>query len=507
MRGMDMQEAPPHRRRRRGASLWFTACLASFAAFGSADGSGGAPPPRALPVARLAISGDFDDILAARQRRLVVLVTYSRTLYFNDRGQERGMVADMARDFERYLNTKLKTGARPITVVLEPVTRDQLLPGLSAGLGDIAAAGLTVTPERERIVDFVVPPGGGTTTTSGVNELVITGPKSQPVRGVDDLPGRSIDVRRSTSYYQSLVALNERFAREGKPAMVLRLLPDAIQDEDMLEMVNAGLLDAIIADDWLADIWKPVLPGITINRAAVVRSGGSIGWAIRPGSPRLKAEIEDFFKRFVARQGVVRMRQKQYAAQVKRLRDPTGTREWERFQRTLKLFDKYGTRYNFDPLMLVAQGFQESRLDQDAKSRVGAIGIMQIMPAVGRQLNVGDIRVAESNIHAGAKYMDMLMTRYFQDADFSESDRSLFAFACYNAGPANIRRMRNEAQRRGLDPNQWFNHVEAVTAEKIGVETTAYVRNIFKYYVAYKLMAEVREAQEKARAGAVPIGH
>ena len=461
---------------------------------------------RALPVARAAVTGDFDDILAARKRRLVVLVTYSRTLYFNDRGQERGMVADLARDFERFLNAKLKTGARPITVVLAPVTRDQLLPGLSAGLGDIAAAGLTATPERLQLVDFVVPPGGATTTSSAVSEVVITGPKSAPVHGIDDLSGRTIEVRPSTSYYQSLLSLNATFARQGRAPMILRQLPDAIQDEDMLEMVNAGLLSTIVADDWLAALWQPVLPAITINRTAVVRSGGNIGWAIRKHSPQLQAQIDDFFKRFVARQGVVRMRNAQYARQVKKLRDPSGTREWARFEQTLKLFDKYGTQYNFDPLMLVAQGFQESRLDQQARSRVGAIGIMQIMPAVGKQLKVGDIHIAESNIHAGAKYMDMLMTRYFQDATFSDADRSLFAFASYNAGPGNIRRMRAEAKRRGLDSNQWFNHVEAVTAEKIGVETTAYVRNIFKYYVAYKLMAEVRAAQEKARADAVPFG-
>jgi membrane-bound lytic murein transglycosylase MltF len=232
-------------------------------------------------------------------------------------------------------------------------------------------------------------------------------------------------------------------------------------------------LSAIISDDWLVNIWKPVLPAITVNSNAVVHGGGSIGWAIRRNSPRLQAEIDDLFRRFEA---------------------------------TLKLFEKYGARYNFDPLMLVAQGFQESRLDQDARSHVGAVGIMQIMPAVGKELNVGDIHVAEANIHAGAKYMDVLMTRYFRDAKFSEADRSLFAFACYNAGPGNIRRMREEARRRGLDPDQWFNNVEAVTAEKIGVETTAYVRNIFKYYVAYKLTAEIRQAQEKARSLAVPTG-
>jgi membrane-bound lytic murein transglycosylase MltF len=150
-------------------------------------------------------------------------------------------------------------------------------------------------------------------------------------------------------------------------------------------------------------------------------------------------------------------------------------------------------------MMLAAQGYQESTLNQDAKSPVGAIGVMQVMPATGAELKVGDIYKAEPNIHAGAKYMDQLMTRYFKDAQFDEQNRTLFAFASYNAGPGNIARMRKETEKRGLDPNQWFNNVEVVTAEKIGIETTTYVRNIFKYYVAYKLATQVQEAAATAK--------
>jgi membrane-bound lytic murein transglycosylase MltF len=154
--------------------------------------------------------------------------------------------------------------------------------------------------------------------------------------------------------------------------------------------------------------------------------------------------------------------------------------------------------------MLAAQGYQESTLDHGAKSHVGAIGIMQIMPATGAALKVGDITVLEPNIHAGAKYMDQLMTKYFPDAKFSEFDRPLFAFASYNAGPGNISRMRKEAEKRGLDPDKWFNNVEVVTAEKIGLETTTYVRNIYKYYAAYKLILDAHEAQRKARETVAP---
>jgi membrane-bound lytic murein transglycosylase MltF len=123
---------------------------------------------------------------------------------------------------------------------------------------------------------------------------------------------------------------------------------------------------------------------------------------------------------------------------------------------------------------------------------------MQIMPATGAELKVGDIRLTEPNIHGGAKYMDQLMTRYFKDASFDPTNRTLFAFASYNAGPGNIAKMRKEAEKRGLNPDKWFNHVEVVTAEKIGMETTTYVRNIFKYYTSYKLTLEAQQERERA---------
>ena len=165
----------------------------------------------------------------------------------------------------------------------------------------------------------------------------------------------------------------------------------------------------------------------------------------------------------------------------------------------MQLFENYGAKYQFDPLMLAAQGYQESRLRQEARSHVGAIGVMQIMPATGKELAVGDIHRIEPNIHAGAKYMDRLMTRYFPDAKFDEAERSLFAFASYNAGPARIARLRQLAIDRGLDGDQWFNNVELVVAEKVGIETTTYVRNIYKYYVAYKLVAAAQQAADRAR--------
>ncbi len=188
-----------------------------------------------------------------------------------------------------------------------------------------------------------------------------------------------------------------------------------------------------------------------------------------------------------------------YKGRVRQLQNPTGSSDYKRFQDTLALFQKYAARYKFDALMLSAQGYQESQLNQEARSPVGAIGLMQVMPATGKELNVGDITVADSNVHAGAKYMDQLVSRELAGAKLDEVNRTLFAFAAYNCGPGNMAKLRKAAEARGLDPNVWFNNVEIVTAEKIGIETTLYVRNIYKYYVAYKLMVAAEEAQKAAR--------
>ncbi|MDQ0141839.1 membrane-bound lytic murein transglycosylase MltF [Cupriavidus necator] len=451
------------------------------------------PKARTLDLANQPRTGDFDAML--KRRVIRVLVPYSRTLYFSDKGHERGLTAELVRDFERYLNKTYadRLGKRPLTVIIIPTTRDRLLPDLAAGLGDIAAGNLTETEARLKLVDFAAP-----RDRKPVRELIVTGPKSPALKSLDDLAGKTVHVRRASSYYESLTALNDSLNRAGKPRMQLVLLPDALEDEDVLEMVNAGLLPIVVVDDWKAAMWAQILPDIKVRQDLAVREGGYVGWAFRKDSPQSRQVIDNFYVNHVKKHGVAEYLLKQTMRRIKQIKNNTGDAEYKRFQQTVAFFEKYGKDYHFDPLMLAAQGFQESQLNQQARSRVGAVGIMQIMPATGKELNVGNIRMIESNIHAGAKYMDRLMTKYFPDAHFSESDRPLFAFASYNAGPGNIAKMRKEAAARGLDPDKWFNNVEIVVAEKIGIETTTYVRNIYKYYAAYRLIQDREAARERA---------
>jgi len=477
--------------KRRWVPLLLSAVLAATGALAAEERPS---QPRRLSLEAKPRVGDFDQMLQARAIRMVV--PYSRTLYYVDQGRERGLTAEFARDFERYLNKKYakQLGKRPLTVVMIPTTRDKLISAVVDGKGDIAAGNITVTEERLKLVDFFTVKDGKPT-----RELVVTGPEAPALTTVEDLAGKTVHLRPSSSYHASVLALNGRLRKAGKAPVKIVALPDALEDEDILEMVNAGLLQIVVVDDWKAMMWAQILPKIKVREDLVLRAEGHPGWAVRKSSPKLVAEISDFYVNFVKKQNLVQARQAQLLKRVKQIKNNAASEELKRFEQTVRLFEKYGTQYGFDPLMLAAQGFQESGLRQEAKSQVGAIGVMQVMPATGQGLKVGDIREIEPNIHGGAKYMDQLMTKYFPDAKFSEADRPLFAFASYNCGPGNVSKMRREAAKRGLDPDKWFNNVELVVGEKIGMETTTYVRNIYKYYASYKLVTEAQAASRQAR--------
>jgi membrane-bound lytic murein transglycosylase MltF len=166
------------------------------------------------------------------------------------------------------------------------------------------------------------------------------------------------------------------------------------------------------------------------------------------------------------------------------------------------LFHKYGEKYSLDYLLMLAQGYQESQLNQNARSQVGAIGVMQVMPATGQELKVGDITQLEPNVHAGVKYIRFMIDKYYANEPMDRLNKGLFAFAAYNAGPGRINQLRQRAAKRGLDPNKWFNNVEVLAAESIGRETVQYVANIYKYYLASQMLMEESEQRLKAKKAA-----
>ena len=456
-----------------------------------------ASPYDALPdVVRLAMdkpfTGDFDEMVKRRQIR--VGVTYNRTHYFIDKGQERGLTFESSRNIEDELNQQLKTGKLKVHVVMIPMSRDQLYAALTSGKIDMVAAMVTVTPEREKLVAFSNP------TRTNVSQVVVTGPGAPPIATLDDLAGQEVFVRKGSIYAESLAGLNARLKARGKPAVVIVDAPEVLEDDDVLEMVNAGLAPITVVDDYLAEFWSKVFTDLTVHKDIAVRSGGSLAVALRKENPQFREVVNTWLAKHGEGDAFRNTLERRYLQNVKYAKNAAADAERKKFAAVVQLFRKYGEQYQLDWLLMAAQGYQESTLDQNAKSPVGAIGVMQVMPATGKDLKVGDINQIEPNIHAGVKYMRFMMDQYFKDEPIDNLNKGLLTFASYNAGPGRIRQLRREAEKKGLNPNVWFGNVERVASERIGRETVTYVSNIFKYYVAYRLISEQVDRRTAAKA-------
>jgi membrane-bound lytic murein transglycosylase MltF len=484
---------------RRIALFLGTVILSAFLAFSPAEAAG--KPPRKLAAESLERSlelvrtepmgGDLDEIL--RRRMVRVLVVHSRTFYFFDGARPRGITAEMLNEFEKFLNAKFKTGKKtPISVLPIPVRRDELIPRLADGFADIAVANLTITPERKERVDFSIP------LITGVSELVVTGPTAPRLSKLEDLAGREVHVRPSSSYYESLKRLNERFRKEGLREVILHPVDERLEDEDILEMINAGLFGIGVVDSHKVTLWAQVFDNVVVHPDLAVSAGDEIGWAVRKETPKLREVVDEFLRTRVKGKPFGLELFRRYYREGKWVRNARADEDERRFRAVVDHFRQYGNRFDLDYLLLTAQGYQESRLDPKARNPSGAVGIMQIKPstAAGPPISIRNVHHVENNIHAGAKYIRFIIDQYYGDEAMSELDKMLFAFASYNAGPSRIDRVRKKAARQGLDPNVWIGSVDLVAAREIGQETVRYVSNIFKYYLAYKMMMEDEAAGE-----------
>jgi membrane-bound lytic murein transglycosylase MltF len=464
-----------------------------------------APDPDASvqmdPLIRLAREPWLGDLGGMIERRMVrVLVVPSRTQYWLELGRYSGIEYELTAAFESWLKKRYPRRARhqqPRFVYI-PTTVDRLMPDLVAGRGDIAAAMLTVTAQRGSIVDFSAP------YARGVREVVVTGPAATPLQTLGDLAGREVCVRRSSSYWMHLQALNGVFASTRRPQMQLVAMPEVLSDDDILEMVNAGILGTTVVDFYEARIWRKIFTDLEILEAAPLNEGGELAWMIRKNSPELSAVLEEFMAghRHGTRFG--NTVERKYVGSDRFVRRATSEQEIAKLRHLRDLFMKYGDQYSLDWVLLAAQGYQESRLDQTARSGRGAVGVMQLMPSTARSVGINDVTRVDSNIHAAAKYSRELEDRYFSDEAIDELNRGLFAVAAYNAGPGRIQQLRRQTGERGLDPNVWFDNVEVLAAERVGAETVDYVANTFKYYVGFKLGLEKVQASREFKETVAP---
>ncbi len=430
-------------------------------------------------------TGDLEQM--AERRLIRVLMPYSKTFFFFDGAQPRGASYDLAKQFETFVNERFKTKTLKINVLVIPTARQNLMPFLAEGKGDLAIGNLTITEQRLEQVDFSTP------IATNVSEILVSSASAETLSSIFDLAGKEIHARKSSSYYESLVKLNDTLRSLQKKQIKIVAADDNLEDEDLLEMVNAGLLEYMVIDSHKGEFWAQILDNIKLHPDIKFRTEGRIGWAIRKGCPQLTGIVNDFIAEHKEGTLLGNILIKKYLKDTSYIDNSIYNEHLERFKLTIRFFKQYGEQYNFDHLMLAALAYQESKLNQNLRSQAGAVGVMQILPSTAKDKNVGipDVYELDPNIHAGTKYLRFMVDNYFNDeADLDPLNRTLFSFASYNAGPAKVAKLRSEAEKMGLDPNIWFRNVEVVAAKRIGRETVQYVSNIFKYYVAYKLLEE-----------------
>ena len=433
--------------------------------------------------------GDYDGMV---QRRMVrIAVPYSMTHYFLDGAVERGISAAMGRRLEQEINHREGLRTRLVHVVFIPTPRNRLVPYLTSGMADIAMGNISITESHSRMVDFSIP------FIRNSRELVVTGPGAPNLSSKNDLAGQEISIQTTGSYQNSVEQLSKSLVGKGLPPIAIDEVDELLEPDEILELVQAGLLPVTVMDQHLAEFWSRIFLNLTVHNDLVVATERDIAWAFRKTSPKLKEVVDEFLKTHRPRTEFGNIIFQRYLQSDSWVLQAASTMDRERFEQTMPLFQKYGELYQIDPLLLAALGYQESRLDQNIRSPAGAIGVMQLLPQTGEAMNVGDINQTEPNIHAGTSYLRSLIDQV-KDPEVDRLNTIFFALASYNAGQTRIRRLRQETNQKGLDSNVWLHNVELAAAKEIGRETVQYVRNIYLYYLSFRRI-EAKRAQRAQR--------
>jgi membrane-bound lytic murein transglycosylase MltF len=425
-----------------------------------------------------------DDLSNLIKRRYIrILTTFNKTNFFISGGRLSGFEYSLLKEYENFLNKGLKKSELKIVLEIIPVSRDELIPMLNEGLGDIAAAGLTITPDRLKEVDFTNP------YLTGIDEVIVVNGSVKGLKKIGDLSGRKVFVRASSSYYESLLSLNNELMKKARAPIEIIKVDETLETEDILELLNSEAIDITVSDSHIAEIWSGIFDNINIMNHLKVRKGSKIAWMVRKNNPELKSSLNQFIKTHKKGTLLGNIFFNRYYKDSKWIKNPLTDKEHKKLLYYIDLFKKYANKYNFDWMLIMALAYQESGLNHNKKSPFGAIGLMQIKPstAAGKKIGIHNVNDLENNIHAGTKYLALLRDYYFNDPNIKEKDRIRFTLAAYNAGPNKIKKARKLAQQMGLNPNRWFRNVEMAALKSIGHETVRYVSNINKYYIVYRL--------------------
>jgi membrane-bound lytic murein transglycosylase MltF len=464
----------------------------------AAESAKEAPPANLTDrLAREKFTGDLDAML--KRRVIRVLVVADRTSIMFDGVQMRGAMYDAFREFEAVLNKKYKTGKNPVSLFFMPVDRDHVVEAFAEGRGDILGKPVAMEEEWKKYGDFTDP------VRENISYVVVTGPKSPAVSKLEDLSGKEVYIHKLSSFYLAVQKLNERFKKEGRPPVLVKEADTNLGEDDILEMVNSGLIGMTVARDVYADFWSKIYTDLHPHPEIVVASGESTAIGVRKNCPQLVAALNEFLKDHRVGTSYGNAVLNKYLKDTKWVKNSLEEGELKKFSAMVNLFKRYGDQYDFPYLLVAAQAYQESGLNQTLRNPSGALGVMQIKPetAAGEPIKIPNVHLVDKNIEAGVKYMRYMTDRYYKDEPMDQIHKGLFALASYNAGPAKIASLRRMAKDEGLDPNKWFNNVELIASREIGRETTQYVSNVYKYYLAYSMVTEqrakARQAKERIR--------
>ncbi len=422
-----------------------------------------------------------------KKRTIRVLITFNKTNFFLSNAKHfYGFEYSLLKEYEKFLNTQTNSKRnRRIMLQYIPVRRDQLISGLLAGAGDIAAAQLTITPTRLQHVDF-------TESYRTVDEVIVTHKDGPELETFEDLAGREVFVRESSSYYQSLIRLNGKVFSDGRAPIRIVKADEGLETEDILYLVNYGAVEITVADDIIAEIWSEVFEHVRILDHIKIRTGGELAWMVRKNTPELKQSLNAFIREH--RQGTLlgNIYFKRYFKENEWITEPPREKDLKRYSEYVRLFERYAKQYGFQWHIIMAVAYEESRLDQSKKGPDGGVGMMQIRPstAADKHIKIPNIALLENNIHAGVKYLAHLKNHYFGDALLAEQEQLHFVLAAYNAGPIKIAKARKRAEAMGLDPDRWFGNVEQAALKYIGQIPVRYVSNIHKNVILFTRYAE-----------------
>ncbi len=424
-----------------------------------------------------------------------VLVSYNTTNYKVADSQARGFEYELMMKYRAYLRTRVNPRSWPVQFVFIPLPADELLPTLIEGRGDIVAAGLTITPERAAQVDFTRP------YIRNVAEVVIAAPSVQGLNALDDLSGREVYVGADTSYAASLDRLNQSFKDRGLAPIKIVAANQHLATEDIIELVDADAIALTVVDGHLAQLWSKIYPNMVVRDDLKLSEGGEVAWAVRKNSPQMIESLNTFIG--TAAQGTLigNILLNRYFLDARWYENPLDEESRRKLDEISALLIKYADRYGFDWRLLAALAYQESEFNHSVRSKAGAVGLMQVLPATAAAppIEIDNIEDLEANVEAGAKYLAYLRDTRFSDPLISGSARIDFALAAYNGGPTRINRLRREAEKEGLDPNLWFDNVEKIARRRIGLETVQYVSNINRYYIEFVLVDRVYEQRRRGR--------